>query len=225
MKASSFFAAAALSLVTFAAVGCAAPTDDEADAAESSEQAITSWQNILNVNVPSAGYINTLQTPHLTLRPVRGRFLRMSWPAACNAQITQMSLFGTSLHTGQRLPIHAVLVRGPQVEPGGIVASYYSVNGGAGATVREIGLFGFIGGPCTLAFEQSDSLDAGGGGGGGGGNAISGYDFSGFTRCRPLPSGMACPAIADPVTDACLDRGGRTNYCSDCSVICSVPVN
>jgi len=216
-----YFLLAALAFATVSVTGCAAPAED-AEAVESSEEALTSWQNILRINVPAAGYINTLQTPHLTLRPVRGRFMKMSWPASCNAQFTGMTLYGASL-AGQRLPLAAQLVRGPQLEHDGDVAAYYAINNGAGATVREIGLYGFIGGACEIAFEQNDSLDSGGGGGGGGA-VLSGYSFSGFGQCRALPSGSACPAVADPVTDACLDRNGRTSYCSDCSVICSVPV-
>jgi len=217
----TYFVAAAFAVAFVGAVGCAAPAEEADEAVESSEDALTSWQNVLIITVPGAGYINTLQTPHLTLRPVRGRYMKMSWPATCNAQFTGMSLYGASL-TGQRLPLSAQIAAGPQLEAGGRVAAYYSINGGLGATVREIGLFGFIGGPCEITFEHNDTLTSGGGGGGG--QAISGYSFSGFGQCRSLAAGSACPAVANALTDMCLDRGGRTSYCEDCSALCSVSV-
>jgi hypothetical protein len=218
-----------LALATLAsAAGCASSTHEASDEAAASDDALTSgWQNVLSLSVAAPGYINTLDAPHMTLRPTRGIYMRMSWPLACNAQITGMSLYGATLQ-GQRVALPATLVAGPELETTGNVAAYYAINGGGGATVREVGLYGYIGAPCTITFEQSDTLTPGGGGsssgGGGGGPTISGYNMSGFGQCRALPSGEACPQNADPVTDACLNAGGHTSYCSDCTVMCSVPV-
>jgi len=220
-----------LALATLvSAAGCASSTHEASDEAASSDDALTTtWQNVLSLSVPGAGYINTLEAPHMTLRPTRGIYMRMSWPLACNAQITGMSLYGATLQ-GQRVALPATLVAGPQLEATGNVAAYYAINNGGGATVREIGLYGFIGAPCTITFEQSDTLTQPGGGGSssggssGGGPTISGYNMDGYGQCRALPSGSACPQNADAVTDACLNNGGHTSYCSDCTVMCSVPV-
>jgi hypothetical protein len=223
----TYFVALAFAVGAVGAVGCSTSPDESEDVAAASDQALTSWQDVLDINIASAGYINTIASPQFTLRPVRGTFMKMSWPLACNAQFSQMALYGASL-AGQRLPLAAALIVGPQLEANGNVAAYYSISNGQGATVREVGLLGFVGGPCTIAFEQSDTLTTGGGGGGSSGGSsgvIKGYNFSGYGQCRPLASDQACPQLANEVTDTCLDKGGRTYYCSDCSVMCSVPVN
>ena len=81
-------------------------------------------------------------------------------------------------------------------------------------------------GICTL--QASVELGGGGGGGtnttGGGTTTVSGYDFNGFRTCQGLPANGACQLNADPVTDACINAGGQTRFCGDCSVLCNIVV-
>ena len=72
---------------------------------------------------------------------------------------------------------------------------------------------------------QLDLDRASGDAGNGGGQTIAGYDFSGQRTCDTLPQGHACTLQANPVTDACLAAGGQDAFCSDCSVLCNVPVH
>ena len=56
---------------------------------------------------------------------------------------------------------------------------------------------------------------------------VTGYDLNGAATCDPLPAGMACPQGGTnlELVDKCLAAGGDTKYCSDCSELCTVPVN
>jgi len=102
-----------LALATLAtAAGCASSSHEASDEAAASNDALTSgWQNVLSLSVASAGYINTLEAPHMTLRPTRGIYMRMSWPLACNAQITGMSLYTVELQEKRHLADYHPIAR------------------------------------------------------------------------------------------------------------------
>ncbi len=53
---------------------------------------------------------------------------------------------------------------------------------------------------------------------------VAGFDFSGFRSDDSLAPMTACPAVADPVTDACIGAGGQTSYTKSCGIVCSLPV-
>jgi hypothetical protein len=64
------------------------------------------------------------------------------------------------------------------------------------------------------------------------GPQVTGFDFTGQLTGPALPEGEACPAVADPVSDACLNVRGSTVsgkpgtilHGKDCKVLCSEAV-
>lgn len=118
------------------------------------------YRNIVNITV-GFGTTDTRFNTNEVLRPYRGNLLKVSVPASCGfVQIAQLDVWGRSVETNQRMQIPLLAV-GTQPTPWG-TSWTYQVNGGRGATVREIGMLITTNSPagCQVSFEQAN---AGGG--------------------------------------------------------------
>jgi hypothetical protein len=55
---------------------------------------------------------------------------------------------------------------------------------------------------------------------------VRGYDEKGNkVRCEGLREGESCEVVSTEFTGKCSDQGHRVLYCSDCTALCSEPVN
>lgn len=99
---------------------------------------------------------------------------------------------------------------------------YYAVNGEGSATVTRIDLtlqmsaFGSCW-PVNVWAHRALPFNPN--------IMVAGYDFEGFKTLPPLPANQGCTMQANPVTDACLARGGSTKIAKGCAVLCSLPLN
>jgi hypothetical protein len=53
---------------------------------------------------------------------------------------------------------------------------------------------------------------------------VAGFDFKGFRIAAGLDQNAACPMVATPETDACLNLNGTTSFDKGCGVLCSLPI-
>ena len=55
---------------------------------------------------------------------------------------------------------------------------------------------------------------------------VRGYDEQGNkVRCEGLKEGESCESTQSEFTDKCTAQGHHLLYCSDCTTLCSEPVN
>jgi len=139
----------------FVASGCATTTED---VQATSEDALAgAWSNVLDLRVFRPGAFDTRLAPTNTIRPQRGRYVRVVMPRECGAAgLTGMTFWGRDLRGLDMVLVPTSVGRAVTHRS---TTETWELQGGAGATVFRVGFYGMFTAPCTVSFEQGDRYD------------------------------------------------------------------
>ena len=141
--------ALACAVVTFG--GCASVADEpgtiEGKVVSNYDLPGLAWQNIVNASF-SPGWVTTMGSPTVVLRPAAGNYVRVSWPSSCGATLTDIGFINFEGHAGANVVAFN--------DNGVTYSSYYHFNDDKSETVRF--LWASVSSPfgCTLSFEQAN---------------------------------------------------------------------